>query len=291
VLARRVLARRVLARRVLARRVLARRVLARRVLARREIVDRERAGREISGRREGSPVALKALLLDIDDTLVDTHYGFGVAMSAVFERWIPDLSGHRRQEAIAHWLADSSGHFSAYTRGETDFVTQRFRRAQELHTTFGGPVLTRDNFGTWDEHYLKAFASGWRLLPWARELVLWARQEGLAVGAVTNMVAVVQQEKLDRVGLADVLTLLVTMDTFGVGKPDPRVFHEACRLLGVEPENAAYLGDEPAVDAVGAKDAGLHGIWFNTKSLQQAPEGVHVVRSLVEVPDVLMAIG
>ena len=129
------------------------------------------------------------------------------------------------------------------------------------------------------------------MLPWARELVLWARDKGLAVGAVTNMVAAVQREKLVRVGLADVLPLLVTTDTFGVGKPDARVFHEACRMLGVEPGESAYLGDEPTVDAVGAKDAGLHSLWFSPDGRLPTPDGVIVVRSLAEVPGVLMAIG
>nr|WP_082570968.1 HAD-IA family hydrolase [Cellulomonas sp. Root485] len=57
----------------------------------------------------------------------------------------------------------------------------------------------------------------------------------------------------------------------GFGKPDPRVFVEACRRLGTAPERTAYVGDELDVDAVAARAAGLLGIWVDRPGARRLP--------------------
>ncbi len=82
-----------------------------------------------------------AVLLDIDDTLVDTRASFRAAIHAVVERWLPHLPDDRREAAALHWAQDPRGHYRRYTRGETTFEAQRRARAEHLHEVFGGPVL------------------------------------------------------------------------------------------------------------------------------------------------------
>jgi putative hydrolase of the HAD superfamily len=48
-----------------------------------------------------------------------------------------------------------------------------------------------------------------------------------------------------------------------VGKPDPGIFLAAAALLGVEPGQVLHVGDDPALDMVGARDAGLRTAWIN----------------------------
>ena len=42
-----------------------------------------------------------------------------------------------------------------------------------------------------------------------------------------------------------------------VGKPSPRLFERACRVLEVEPARAVMIGDNPATDGAGAEAFGL----------------------------------
>lgn len=81
----------------------------------------------------------------------------------------------------------------------------------------------------------------------------------------------------------------------GSGKPDPRVFAEACRRLGTDPARTAYVGDELDVDARGALAAGLVGVWLDRPGTRRGgphPEdpasarasGVHVVHGLADLP-------
>jgi putative hydrolase of the HAD superfamily len=55
------------------------------------------------------------------------------------------------------------------------------------------------------------------------------------------------------------------IDSFKVGveKPDPRIFLMATERAGVDPNEAAYVGDLYAVDVVGARKAGLIPILYD----------------------------
>ncbi len=105
--------------------------------------------------------------------------------------------------------------------------------------------------------------------------------------AVTNMLTSYQQVKLEAVGLARYVRAVVGLDVVGVGKPDPRPFLHGCGLLGVEPGEAAYVGDELDVDARAARDAGLTGVWLDRHGTGLEPGDVPVVRTLAELPALL----
>ena len=49
---------------------------------------------------------------------------------------------------------------------------------------------------------------------------------------------------------------------FGVGKPDPQIFHEACRRLGCAPGDVLHVGDDVDLDARAARSAGLQAYWL-----------------------------
>jgi putative hydrolase of the HAD superfamily len=49
----------------------------------------------------------------------------------------------------------------------------------------------------------------------------------------------------------------------GVAKPDPAIYLEGVRLLGTEPGETLYVGDNRLLDADGADAAGLVGVWLN----------------------------
>lgn len=176
---------------------------------------------------------IRGVLLDIDDTLVDTRGAFGAALAAVAEVYLPE--GVDVERVVAMWRADASGHYRRHTRGELTAGQQRLARAQEVHAAFGGPPLDEATFPAWDEVFRTGFRDGWRAHADALPTVRALREAGYAVGALTNAVGDLSADKLERVGLAEDVPLLVTLDTLGFGKPDPRVFQEACVRLGTEP--------------------------------------------------------
>lgn len=86
-------------------------------------------------------------------------------------------------------------------------------------------------------------------------------EDAPALAIVTNGEQSQQESKLAALGLDWVR--LFTSSAMGVRKPDPELFLGVCDALAVRPNEAWFIGDNRAVDAVGAQDAGLHGIWLD----------------------------
>lgn len=68
---------------------------------------------------------------------------------------------------------------------------------------------------------------------------------------------------LQRVGLAPYFRAAVCAREFGVGKPDPRIFHAAAGAVDTPPEHILHIGDDVTLDALGALNAGMQAGWLN----------------------------
>lgn len=67
----------------------------------------------------------------------------------------------------------------------------------------------------------------------------------------------------------------------GAPKPDPRIFHHACAMLGVRAEETLMVGDDPVSDA-GAEAAGLRVHIFPPHDRPGSPRGLDEVIRLVD---------
>ncbi|MDD6374032.1 MAG: HAD family hydrolase [Bifidobacteriaceae bacterium] len=247
---------------------------------------------------------VKAVVFDIDDTICDSTNAFRMGIDLVIEHYMPALDPQQRDEAYRLWCADPNGHYRSYTRGECNFDEQRMARANELNRHFGGPVISKQEyFDTWKPLFWDTFCANWRAHDDVRPCLDALRTAGIALGAISNASSQLQQRKLKACGCAGEVPLLVTMDTFGFGKPDRRVFDEAARKLGLETGEVAYVGDEFDIDAQAACVAGMRGFWIDRPSrhseaksrrlpdtsLAWAADTVTRLESLEQLPDEICA--
>lgn len=255
-------------------------------------------GTELSG--------IRALVLDVDDTIVDTR-GAMVAAGAVAAAalWPDHVESHVAMAERYH--ADPARWFRRYAAGDVAFETMRARRLDEVAAAFG-VVLPEAARARFEAAYQPAFRSAQRLFPDVPGLLEAAAHRDLPVGLLTNSAAAPTKVKLAALELTERFDVVVTTDTLGVGKPDPRVYFEVCRLLGTAPEMAVCIGDSLERDVHGARRAGLRALWldrvegvapgdgavrrgFDAALAGDLAEGATRVRSLDEVTAALLASG
>lgn len=94
----------------------------------------------------------------------------------------------------------------------------------------------------------------------ARPALVWLATR-FPVVAVSNGNADVH-----RIGLGEYFRAGLSAQEFGVGKPDARIFHAAAQVAGVQPHEVLHVGDDAALDIVGALNAGLQTVWVNRAS-------------------------
>lgn len=68
---------------------------------------------------------------------------------------------------------------------------------------------------------------------------------------------------LERIGLRAHFDHHISARDTGTPKPDPRIFLAAAERLGVTPTQILHVGDDPELDVVGAREAGLRTAWIN----------------------------
>jgi hypothetical protein len=89
-----------------------------------------------------------------------------------------------------------------------------------------------------------------------RAIIAKAKAAGLAVGVVSNASAGWVGPALAAEGIPGIAP---------AGKPAKEAFLEACRMVGVEPRAAVYVGDQVITDVLGSQRAGLRAVLVQPK--------------------------
>jgi HAD superfamily hydrolase (TIGR01509 family) len=93
--------------------------------------------------------------------------------------------------------------------------------------------------------------------PDVKETVLELHRRGYALGIIANTITETEiPDWVEADGLTECFREIVLSSRVGVRKPNPEIYWEAARRVGVEPSKCAYVGDNPARDVAGAQAAG-----------------------------------
>lgn len=103
-----------------------------------------------------------------------------------------------------------------------------------------------------------------RLLPGVKKTLREIASAGipLAVVSDTEHSSDVLRQRLEKMGLRDTLTAIVTSRDLGCTKPDPLCYQAALRAIGLQACQAAFVGHD-GEELAGAAELGMQTIAFN----------------------------
>lgn len=94
--------------------------------------------------------------------------------------------------------------------------------------------------------------------PDAKQTITELAQRGYTLGIIANTISPTEiPEWLENNGMASYFKTVMLSAAFGRRKPDPYIFLEAARQVGIESARCAYVGDNPSRDIAGARQAGF----------------------------------
>jgi putative hydrolase of the HAD superfamily len=103
-----------------------------------------------------------------------------------------------------------------------------------------------------------------RPIPDALEVLTTLKQH-YRLGVISNTVGSGDAElieALERAGIRRLIDALVTSRDFGTAKPDPAIYAEGARRLGVPLDATLMVGDRLDTDVAGALKAGIPAVWL-----------------------------
>ena len=104
---------------------------------------------------------------------------------------------------------------------------------------------------------------------------------------ITNGFEEVQQLKLEKSGIIKYFDKIITSESVGVKKPNPRVFKYALERVGTRPEYCVMVGDNLEADIIGALNCGITSIHFNLHDEKFEQKKYISVSSLLEIKQYL----
>ncbi len=200
-----------------------------------------------------SPMQIRAVSLDLDDTLWPVapailgaeqhlHEWLRAQHATVAATW-PIAALRRLREQIASERPDLAH----------DYSTQRMLTLERAFATCG--------FG--GEHVEAAYEVYFA----ARNRVDCYPDVEPALAALAARVPVVSisngNADLARIGLRAHFRHCLSARECGFAKPAAAIFHDACARLGLAPQHVLHVGDDPLLDVIGARAAGLRTAWLN----------------------------
>jgi HAD superfamily hydrolase (TIGR01549 family) len=110
-----------------------------------------------------------------------------------------------------------------------------------------------------------------RLVPGADQAVVSLREAGYTLGVVSSAgYPPFVHMALEKLGLLQAFSVIVTSAGEGLYKSDPEIFRRALAFLGVTAQRTVHVGDHAIYDVGAAKRAGLATIWFTGEAERTA---------------------
>ncbi|MET9022394.1 HAD family hydrolase [Actinopolymorpha sp. NPDC004070] len=241
---------------------------------------------------QSGPTPVRGVLFDIDDTLFDytsseTSGLLGhLAALGLLDQFEPG-------ELVAVWRRFVDEEHARFLAGEQTFTEQQLSRTRRFLAHLGhlpDRGISDAEAAAWFAGYVSHRNASWAAFPDAAPLLELLATD-YRLGVISNSSHDHQLHKLERIGLLPYFgDAIVCSESHGPAKPHPSIFLAGCERLGLPPHEVAYVGDKYAVDAVGARDAGLQAYWLDrtgaAAGLAREP-GIQVITSLAELPALL----
>lgn len=237
---------------------------------------------------------LKALFLDMDETLCDTQGANAVATAKMAERasdyYGASIDGSRFAKAYLagiyrEWNKQQRQRYEALLKvhSEEAFRQQLIEdllKSQEI--TNIDPDFTKKLQQHFDEERLQAF----HFYPGIEDFLANARQLFTLV-VITNGPEFSQIPKIEAVQLHKHVDHIIIGGQEPEQKPAASIFTKALALAGCEAHEAIHVGDSLAADIAGAHNSGITSVWIQHQQPLDAELGInphHTVLHPSEIP-------
>ncbi len=212
---------------------------------------------------------IKAVIFDLDGTLFDRDTSVRRLVGAQYDAYAAALAHVTKPAFVTRFMAlDARGYV------KKDVVYQQLVEEFAVRAVSAAELV-----GYFFAHYHRHCVP----FPGLLEVLADLHGQGLRLGVITNGGMAFQLNTIRALGIESYFTAVLTSEAEGIKKPDPGIFHRAVARLGVEADESLFVGDHPVVDVMGARNAGLKGIWKRDDYWEPPVEADGVIDGLYEL--------
>jgi putative hydrolase of the HAD superfamily len=213
---------------------------------------------------------IKAVLFDLDGTLLDREISIEKFISAQYDRLTDHLGHILKKDYMTRFIElDCNGY------------VWKDKVYQTLVTEF---AIVGMSWQFLLDDFDKHFRSHCIPFDFLHETLALLKQQGYKLGMVTNGSEMSQSHKITELEIQDCFNTILISEVEQLRKPQPEIFQRAMERLGVSAKNSVFVGDHPEADILGAKSANMKAIWKRNSSWPEAKEADAAIDCLSEIP-------
>ena len=225
---------------------------------------------------------IKHVFFDLDHTLWDFEKNSEYAFQKIFSRnnVTVDL------EAFLEVYKPLNKQFWKLYREEK--VTKEALRYGRLKNTFDAInyTVSKDLIDVIAIQYIDALPDFNHLFDGALELLDYLKDK-YKLHIITNGFEEVQRKKIINSKIHHYFDKIITSESVGVKKPNPKVFEYALEITNAKKEHSIMIGDNLEADIQGALDVGLDAIYCNFEGSEIETNQIKTIVSLLELKQYL----
>jgi len=225
------------------------------------------------------------LFFDWDHTLWDFETNSKQALEKIFYEYdLRKFGVLSPQHFIDTYMPINYTMWKEFREGKMDAATVKIKRFQDTFQKFGvvDMVLVNDV----KSFYLDKLPLGGALMPNVLKTIK-ILNENFELHVVTNGFLEVTQHKLAHSNLASFFRTVLSAEEVGVLKPNTKVFQEALKRSGASAERSLFIGDNLIADVQGARNAGMHQVFFNPLGHAHEESPTYEINDFQELLDIL----
>ncbi|MGQ9515616.1 MAG: HAD family hydrolase, partial [Thermoproteota archaeon] len=236
----------------------------------------------MSRRSAKSDLQIKAVLFDLDETLIDAAKGLRAAHANVSRKLCLFMKNVKIAKVLRE-IAKLDDEMNRLRRYDRDLWWQKLVDRLGFRIKLSTPIIKELT-----KTYWKSYAKAARPYPDAKEVLQYLRRKGYLLGIVTDtdVAPGIKRRRIRELPFVDLFDVVVIAgeDTKHT-KPDPGAFILAAKKLGISRSSYIFVGDKPFTDIKGAKSAGMKTILVNRREWPSNVKANFTIKTLTQIKE------
>ena len=227
-------------------------------------------------------MGIKHVFFDLDHTLWDFEKNSDLAFQKIFKKQKIELNLNNFLEV---YKPLNLQYWKLYREEK---VTKSELRYQRLKKTFDAVNYSisdilideiADQYIEFLPHFNYLFDGTFEILDYLKEKY--------SLHIITNGFEEIQTKKMESSKISHYFNAIITSESLGVKKPNPKVFYHALKVAGAKQENSIMIGDSIEADVLGALNIGVDAIHCNFDNKKNIDYNFKSITSLLELKQYL----
>ncbi len=226
----------------------------------------------------------KHIFFDLDRTLWDFETNSIQTLNEIFYNLSLDKKIGDFNNFLKIYKPNNEKLWNQYRNGKLKKEILRYKRFEDVLVYFGiNDVALAKKIG---DDYVYNGPLKKKLFPDTIEILEYLKKK-YPLYIITNGFKEVQEVKMKTSDIDKYFQHVFISEDIGWQKPNIEIFNYVLKYVNAKPKDSLIIGDDLKVDILGAKNAGIDGVYFNPKKLDHNEKPAYEINCLIYLQKIL----